>query len=125
MTEAGVGSASEQPARERSGFSAERTEGAALSEFAERVCEVVAGLAKGDVMSYGEVAAMAGRPGAARGVGAVLAASGDRALPWWRVVYSSGRLAPGKETDQARRLRAEGVDVDTAAGRVRFSRAGR
>ena len=95
------------------------------TEFAERVCEVVAGLAKGDVMSYGEVAAMAGRPGAARGVGAVLAASGVRALPWWRVVYSSGKLAPGKEADQGRRLAREGVVVDTTAGRVRFNRSGR
>lgn len=91
------------------------------TEFADRVCEVVAGLAKGDVVTYGEVAAMAGRPGAARGVGAVLAASGDRRLPWWRVVYSSGRLAPGKEAEQGRRLRAEGVAVDTGAGRVRFA----
>ena len=95
------------------------------TDFAERVCAVVAALPEGDVVTYGEVAAMAGRPGAARGVGAVLAASGDRRLPWWRVVYSSGRLAPGKETDQGRRLRAEGVAIDVAAGRVRFSRAGR
>ena len=98
-----------------------------MTEFAERVCAVVAGLPEGDVVTYGEVAAMAGRPGAARGVGAVLASSGDRSLPWWRVVYSSGRLAPGKEAVQGRRLRAEGVDVDTTAGRVRFgvSRSGR
>ena len=96
-----------------------------MTDFGERVCQVVAGLAKGDVVTYGEVAAMAGRPGAARGVGAVLAASADRSLPWWRVVYSSGKLAPGKEAVQARRLRAEGVDVDTAAGRVRFGRPAR
>ena len=97
------------------------------TEFAERVGEVVAGLARGDVVTYGEVAALAGKPGAARGVGAVLAASGDRRLPWWRVVYSSGRLAPGKEAEQARRLRAEGVAVDASARRVRFplSRSGR
>ena len=92
-----------------------------MTDFAGRVCEVVAALPEGDVVTYGEVAAMAGKPGAARGVGAVLAASGDRALPWWRVVYASGRLAPGKEAEQGRRLAREGVDVDTTAGRVRFA----
>lgn len=92
--------------------------------FADRVREVVRGLPHGEVFTYGEVAAMAGKPGAARGAGAVLAASGDERLPWWRVVYASGKLAPGKEADQARRLRREGVDVDTAAGRVRFVSSG-
>lgn len=95
-----------------------------MTPFAERVREVVGGLPAGEVVTYGEVAAMAGRPGAARGAGAVLAASGGERLPWWRVVYASGRLAPGKEADQARRLRREGVHVD-GAGRVRFSSGGR
>lgn len=64
----------------------------------------------GDVVTYGEVAAEAGHPGAARAVGRVLASSGGE-LPWWRVVNATGRLAPGKERDQAARLRAEGVEV--------------
>ena len=96
-----------------------------MTEFADRVRDVVRRLPPGEVVTYGEVAALAGRPGAARGAGAVLAASGSDDLPWWRVVYASGRLAPGKEVAQARRLRREGVVVDAAAGRVRFSRAGR
>ena len=95
------------------------------TEFADRVRAVVRALPKGDVVTYGEVAALAGKPGAARGVGAVLAGSGDEGLPWWRVVNASGRLVPGHEREHAKRLRAEGVDVDTAAGRVRFSRARR
>ena len=92
-----------------------------MTDFADRVREVVRALPEGEVVTYGEVAAMAGKPGAARGAGAVLAAS-DGSLPWWRVVYASGRFAPGKEALQARRLRAEGVDVDAAGGRIRFSR---
>jgi methylated-DNA-protein-cysteine methyltransferase-like protein len=95
------------------------------TEFAARVHDVVAALPPGDVVTYGEVAALAGNPGAARGVGAVLAGSGDRGLPWWRVVNANGRLVPGHEREHARRLRAEGVVVDVAAGRVRFSRARR
>jgi methylated-DNA-protein-cysteine methyltransferase-like protein len=79
------------------------------AEFRTRVCAVIAHLRPGEVVSYGDVAAQAGFPGAARGVGSVLASS--HGLPWWRVVMSDGRLAPGKERDQARRLRAEGVVV--------------
>ena len=96
-----------------------------MTEFAARVRAVVRALPRGDVVTYGEVAALAGKPGAARGVGAVLAGSGDEGLPWWRVVNASGRLVPGHEREHAKRLRAEGVDVDVAAGRVRFSRGGR
>ena len=82
---------------------------------------VIAGLAPGEVVSYGDVAAQAGYPGAARGVGAVLASTGpDDGLPWWRVIMATGRLAPGKEREQGRRLRAEGVRV--VDGRVQVSR---
>ena len=86
------------------------------ADFRRRVIDVINGLQPGEVVSYGDVAAQAGYPGAARGVGAVLSASGPEDLPWWRVVMASGRLAPGKEVEQGRRLRAEGVAV--VAGRV-------
>jgi methylated-DNA-protein-cysteine methyltransferase-like protein len=90
-----------------------------VTEFAARVREVVKALPRGDVVTYGEVAALAGKPGAARGVGAILAGGGDDGLPWWRVVNSKGRLVPGHEVEHAGRLRAEGVAVDD--GFVRFS----
>ncbi|HET9092157.1 MAG TPA: MGMT family protein [Acidimicrobiales bacterium] len=77
---------------------------------------VLAALGPGEVVTYGEVAREAGFPGAARAVGALLAASDD-SLPWWRVVTSSGRLVPGLEAEHARRLRAEGVSL--AGGRIR------
>jgi methylated-DNA-protein-cysteine methyltransferase-like protein len=66
-------------------------------------------LRPGEVVTYGEVAEEAGHPGAARAVGNVIASS--EGLPWWRVVTSTGRLVPGHEAVQARRLRAEGVEV--------------
>ena len=69
----------------------------------------------GEVVSYGEVARRAGRPGAARAVGAFLAEHGGD-LPWWRVVRANGSVAPHKPVEQARRLRAEGVEV--VGGRV-------
>lgn len=78
--------------------------------FAPAVEAVLARLGEGEVVTYGEVAAEAGRPGAARAVGGLLSRSGEH-LPWWRVVNAAGRLAPGKEAEQAHRLRDEGVEV--------------
>lgn len=83
-------------------------------DFESRVREVILRLRPGEVASYGEVAEEAGFPGAARAVGNVLA-RGD-GLPWWRVVTSTGRFAPGKEAEQADQLRNEGVTV--GEGRV-------
>jgi methylated-DNA-protein-cysteine methyltransferase-like protein len=81
-------------------------------DFRVRVVAALATVGPGQVVSYGELAAQAGHPGAARGVGAVLAGSDDReGLTWWRVVYGDGRLAPGHEAEQGRRLAAEGVTV--------------
>lgn len=80
------------------------------TDLQRAVAAVLDGLAPGDVVTYGEVAAEAGWPGRARAVGTYLAGSGG-AHPWWRVVNAAGRLVPGHEDEQARRLRAEGVEV--------------
>jgi len=83
--------------------------------FEEEVVAVVRALGPGEVATYGEVAAEAGFPGAARAVGTLLRRSAG--LPWWRVVSAGGRLVPGGEQEQTARLRAEGVPL-TAAGKV-------
>jgi methylated-DNA-protein-cysteine methyltransferase-like protein len=80
-----------------------------VTEFERRVRAVIGALRTGEIATYGEVAEEAGHPGAGRAVGNILADSED--LPWWRVVAASGRLVPGHEAEQARRLRAEGVTV--------------
>ncbi|MGI8753449.1 MAG: MGMT family protein [Acidimicrobiales bacterium] len=85
--------------------------------FRERVTAVIVALDAGQVVSYGDVAAEAGYPGAGRGVGSVLAHSDG--LPWWRVVTVNGRLVPGHEAEQTRRLRAEGVAITD--GRVQVT----
>ena len=79
------------------------------ADFRPRVVAALRRIGPGQIASYGDVAGEAGFPGAARGVGAVLASSDG--LPWWRVVYADGRLVPGKEATQMRLLRAEGVVV--------------
>lgn len=87
-----------------------------LTEFEQAVAAVLRASQQGDVFTYGEVAAEAGFPGASRAVGGFL--KRHSGYPWWRVVNAAGRLAPGNEAEQGRRLQAEGVEV--ANGRVRF-----
>lgn len=80
-----------------------------MSAFEDAVHQVIASLEAGEVMSYGEVAAEAGFPGAARAVGNYLRSS--EGLPWWRVVPATGKLATSRVHRQGDRLRAEGVTV--------------
>jgi methylated-DNA-protein-cysteine methyltransferase-like protein len=80
-----------------------------MTDFEERVAAMLRALKPGEVVTYGEVAEESGFPRAARAVGNVLANTDG--LPWWRVVTSTGRLVPGHEREQARRLRSEGVRV--------------
>ena len=87
---------------------------AGLTEFETAIVNVLLSTVPGDVVSYGEVAAEAGYPGAARAVGNVLKRIDD--LPWWRVVTAAGRLIPHHPAEQARRLKAEGVP--TSDGKI-------
>lgn len=97
-----------------------------LTPLAREIVAVIASLAPGEVVSYGDVAHDAGHPGAARAVGALLAGT-DADVPWWRVVRSDGRLVTEHPGRQAALLRAEGVTVVghrvTNAPAGRFSRA--
>ena len=83
-----------------------------MTEFQAKIVDVVDALSPGEVVSFGDVAARAGRPGASRAVGATLSSGGD-VLPWWRVVYSSGHLPPCNPSLQAERLTEEGVTVQS------------
>jgi alkylated DNA nucleotide flippase Atl1 len=65
------------------------------------------------VITYGDVARLAGRPGAARAVGNIMRAAKAPHLPYYRVVAAGGRLggyggAPGLK---AALLAAEGLVI--------------
>jgi len=96
----------------------------AQDDPAERILAAVRAIPRGEVAGYGEIARRAGLPGRARWVARLLAANSDAGLPWHRVLRSDGRIAfPAGSAhwqDQARRLRAEGVEV--VEGRVRIAR---
>lgn len=91
--------------------------------FARAVYGYVAQIPPGRVMTYGQLAALCGSPRAARIVGGV-AHFGPDDLPWHRVVNKQGGLASGYyggRSEQARRLREEGVETDKE-GRVDVDR---
>lgn len=84
------------------------------SEFKDRVYATVAQIPKGRVMSYGQIAALAGAAWAAWEVGQI-AHTGPSDLPWQRVVNKSGGLAkgyPGGFDGHKKALEADGVEVD-------------
>lgn len=93
-----------------------------------RVWRVVARIPEGRVATYGQVAALAGLPGAARQVGYALSAlPDDSKVPWQRVVNSRGEVSPRRDFDGAPRQRAllveEGVAFDER-GRIDLGRFG-
>lgn len=88
------------------------------STFRRDIEQFVAQIPKGRVMTYGQLAALAGKPQAARVVGGV-AHFGDPALPWQRVVNKQGGLAsgyPGGRRAHKKHLEAEGVQVSGEDG---------
>jgi methylated-DNA-protein-cysteine methyltransferase-like protein len=81
--------------------------------FRERVEALVVQIPRGRVMTYGQLAALAGSAYAARIVGGI-AHFGNPALPWQRVVNKKGGLAsgyPGGREGHKQVLQAEGVAV--------------
>ncbi len=84
------------------------------ASFKSRVYVLVAQIPRGRVMTYGQIAAMAGSPRASRIVGGI-AHFGDELLPWQRVVHKDGKLAagyPGGVDGHKQVLESEGVVVD-------------
>ncbi len=83
------------------------------SDLPRIVYEVLRRVPRGHVVTYGQLALLAGRPRAAREVGWI-AHQGDARLPWHRVVNRFGGLAAGYHKGRAghkRDLAAEGVRV--------------
>jgi methylated-DNA-protein-cysteine methyltransferase-like protein len=84
------------------------------SEFKNKVLLIVASIPRGKVMTYGQIAVLAGAAWAAWEVGQI-AHFGPSDLPWQRVVNKNGGLAkgytPGGLESHKRDLEKEGVAV--------------
>ncbi|ECG8257422.1 MGMT family protein [Salmonella bongori] len=92
--------------------------------FPQRVWQIVASIPEGFVMTYGDVARLAGSPRAARQVGGVLKRlPEDSNLPWHRVVNRHGAISlTGPDLQRQRQaLLAEGVVV-SGSGQIDLQR---
>ncbi len=80
----------------------------------DRVYELMSELPPDKVTTYGDLAAMAGSPQAARIVGGI-AHNGPTELPWHRLVNAQGGLAvgfPGGQDVQRQLLLQDGIECD-------------
>ena len=83
------------------------------TDFRDKVFWLVWNIPEGKCISYGDIAALAGSPRAARIVGGI-AHNGPSELPWHRVIHKDGRLAsgfPGGPELQKQLLQAEDVAI--------------
>lgn len=90
-----------------------------MTPFTQRVYALVRTIPRGRILSYGEVAALAGKPRAPRAVGGALSAiPDDMEIPWWRVVNSAGRIStsPIHHTAQIQRAMLEDEGVEFSPG---------
>ena len=95
------------------------------SPFTRKAKEVIRAIPRGRIATYGQIAALAGRERAARGVAWILHSSSAAAgLPWHRVINARGGISLGRGRgfeEQKKRLIAEDVEVGRG-GRVDLKR---
>lgn len=86
------------------------------SNAVTQITQTLQHVPEGKVVSYGQLADLAGLPGRARLVGRCLREASDgHPLPWHRVLRADGKIAfpPGSASaeEQRQRLLSEGVSV--------------
>ena len=94
-----------------------------MDQFLAQIFAVIQQIPSGKVITYGEVAKLAGYPGYARQVGKALGnlPEGSK-LPWFRVLNNQGKISLKGEDllRQRRELLADGVAV-SASGKVNLT----
>jgi methylated-DNA-protein-cysteine methyltransferase-like protein len=86
-----------------------------LTDFQQRLVEVLNDIPEGSVVTYGQLADLAGSSGAARAAGSAMKKDFAADYPCWRVVGSDGSLhesAIGGPEEQHDRLKREGVEFE-------------
>jgi len=94
------------------------------SDFTAKVLAAVRRIPRGRVATYGDVAALAGKPRAARAVGNIMKDCGRADVPCHRVIAAGGRLGGygGNEVLKRALLVAEGVPIHGARVKMRDCR---
>ena len=83
-----------------------------MTPFERKVLTIVSRIPVGRVATYGDIARLAGKPGAARAVGNIMGRGDRPGLPYHRVIAAGGALG-GYSSLQLKRslLAAEGLTV--------------
>lgn len=107
-------------------FAAVPLDFAGIAAFPRRLYEEMRKLRWGETLTYGELAARAGAPGAAQAVGRAMGANPLPVIvPCHRVLASRGKLggfsAPGGGRTKLRLLEMEGVSVGAPPGQMAFA----
>lgn len=80
--------------------------------FSKKVYSIVSKIPKGETLTYGEVAALAGSPTAARAVGTLMSRNYNPQIPCHRVVRADGKVGQynrGGEIQKKKLLTQEGI----------------
>ncbi|WIV21309.1 MGMT family protein [Paenibacillus polygoni] len=87
-----------------------------MQPFTARVIDIIQSIPEGKVMTYGQVAALAGSPRGARQVVRILHSMSDKyRLPWHRVVNKQGEISMSDEGHrllQQSLLESEGIELN-------------
>ena len=86
-------------------------------QFTSRILSTIRRVPKGKVATYGDIAAAAGYPAAARAVATALRSSGGN-VPWWRILGSGGKICLRGPNALEQRVRLEGEGVRFRGSRV-------
>ncbi|MDP8202689.1 MAG: MGMT family protein [Candidatus Tenebribacter burtonii] len=91
-----------------------------MTDFSKRVVEIIKLIPVGKVVTYGQIAQLAGNNKAARQISRILHSSSEKYdLPWHRVINSQGKISlrPGDGFEMQKAiLQSEGIQVIT--GRI-------
>jgi methylated-DNA-protein-cysteine methyltransferase related protein len=81
-----------------------------MNEFTVKTLDILKNIPEGKVMTYGQIARLAGSPRGARQVVRILhSMSAKYKLPWHRVINSKGELSL-RDDEQKLLLQLEGID---------------
>lgn len=82
--------------------------------FTEYVIEIIKNIPRGRVMTYGQIASLAGNPRSARQVARILHSMSKKYdLPWQRVVNSKGKIViKDSDGNLTQKLLLESEDVE-------------
>lgn len=75
-----------------------------MSNFKDKVYEVVRNIPKGKVCTYKEIAQKAGHPRAYRAVGTILSQNYDPTIPCHRVIRSDGTIGKYNRGDRQKEI---------------------